>query len=249
MILRRGVFTCIRNKPCSCRFISLSAFKSNDGRKKNLPSRKIFEELTEREYLSDQIIRSGRRPFEIMLEKPIVVKSFFVSNLDDEDIQYPEIVSVNELDNWKKINANISKYFSQHIKNSENGFHPSVYQAFKEFNLFGYNVPKGFGGQELSYTQQMFVSEAEAQNIAAAMILNAHRLVCTAIKEIGTDEQCRELLPKLANGDLIGTLAFEEVNAIDNVEYNTHAEYNDDEEQWCLNGMYLLFFANSNFYN
>lgn len=239
MILRRGLFPFIHRKLCSCRSISVNAFKLNEDRRKNLPSRKLFESLTERKYMEEQLSRSGRRPFEVMVENPIVVKCFFVSNIEDEDIIYPEVVSISEIENWKKTNAKISEYFSKNIKYSGKGFSPTVYKAFKKLNLFNYNVPKAFGGQELSYTHQIFRSEIETQNIDAAMALSSHRLFGNAIIEIGTDEQCNELLPKLATGELIGTLAFKEWNNANKVGLNTQAEYDEEEEQWCLNGMYF----------
>lgn len=245
MIIRRGVFPFIHRKLCSCRSISVSAFKLNEDRRKNLPSRKLFESLTEKKYMDEQLSRSGRRPFEVMVENPIVVKHFFVSNIEDDDIIYPEVVSTSELDDWKKTNAKIAEYFNKQIQYSENGFKPSVYKAFRKMNLFNYNVPKTFGGQQLSYTHQIFRSETETQNLDAAIALSAHRLFCNAITEIGTDQQCDELLPKLATGELIGTLAFKEWNNAFKVDLNTQAEFDDEEEVWCLNGMYFYIISST----
>lgn len=240
MILRRGIFAYIRVKYCSCRSITESSIQLNKDRRKNLPSRKIFDELTERGFIDEQLTRSGRRTFEIMVEKPIVVKSFFISDVDAEDIQYPKVTSTDALEHWKKTNAQISDYFTKNIEYNDTGFSPSVYEKFKVLDLFGYSVPKSFGGQELSHTERIFASETESQDIAAAMALNSHRSVCAIITEIGSNEQCSRFLPKLAKADLIGTIAFEEWNPIDKVDLNTRAEYDDDEDQWCLNGMVFI---------
>lgn len=82
----------------------------------------------------------------------------------------------------------------------------------------------------------MLASEAEAEQITAAMSLNAHRMVCEAINEFGTAEQRAKYLPQLAKGDLVATIAFQEWNQGDVVAEQTTAEYDADKNQWRLNG-------------
>lgn len=227
----------VRVKLCHIRSISKSATQFNEDRRKKLPSRKYFEDLTENVYMQKKMARRSRRAFESMVENPIVVKKFFISDVKDDDIKFPEVMSKNDLD----INVQLSDYFTNHIECTENGFAPSVYETFKNEKLFGINVPMEYGGREFSHTRCTFASEIEAHNINAALALNHHRLVCTAITEFGTGEQCAKYLPKLANGDTIGTTAFKEWNVdVTKVRWNTQAEYDDDNEEWCLNGLFLL---------
>lgn len=241
MLLLKSTVSCVRLKFCHLRSISLSATQLNEDRRRNLPSRKYYEQLTENVYMQNQMSRrNGRRAFEIMAENPIVVKKFFISDVNDDDIKYPDVLSKNGFDHMQNINAQISDCFTNRIEYAETGFASSVYDTFKDKKLFGYNVPKEYGGQGLTHTQCTFASETEAHNIDVALALNHHRLVCTAIMEFGTAEQCTKYLPKLANGDIIGTTAFQEWNDVDRIGLNTQAEYDDDDEEWCLNGLFLI---------
>lgn len=230
MILRRGALLCVRTNYCRCRLISMSPSMTNENRK-NLPSRELFVNLTERRYIDEQLTRSGRKPFEVMLEKPIVVKNFFISEIESEEMKYPEVLSKQQLDEWKVKNSQIAEQLTKSINTNEQ------IASLKQMNLFGYNISNEFGGQNYSYTERALTSEVETQNLAIGLLLNTHRLVCMAISEHGTVKQCKKYLPKLANGDLIGTIAFQESKNLDELELNTKAEYDDDNGQWCLNGI------------
>lgn len=244
MILLRSCYPCIGIRLCSFRSISTSRkHRTNDDLRKKLPSRKYYEELTENVYMHKQIAQSGRRAFENMVEYPIVIKKFFISDVNEEDIKYPDVLSTAEFDRLKQINAQKLDYFSKRVECSANGFPPSVYEAFKKMNLFGYNIPKGYGGEGLTHTQCTFAGEIEAYSIDAAVALHQHRLVCATITDIGTPEQCAKYLPKLANGDIIGSTAFQEWNDVNKIGLNTRAEYDDDDEEWCLNGLWHIFFG------
>lgn len=233
MILRKGVISCVRKNIYSCRSITVSSsLKSNEDRK-NLPSRRLFVDLTERAYLEEKLSRSGRRPFEATVEKPIVVKNFFVAEVDGEVVQYPNIVPEELVDNLQRRKSQLSDFFR---KNAGNLDKSSVYDELKKLNIFGYNVPKKYNGQGFSNTYRTLMSENETQNIAIAKALNAHRLACHLIFEQGTTEQVEKYLSKLATGELIATVAFQEWNQNDRTDMNTQAEYDEDDKEWCLNG-------------
>lgn len=241
MILRKSGLLCVRTNIGQCRSISMSWPKSNGEKssagqilgKGKLPSREYFQQLTEKSFMEEQFIRSGRKPFEVMLEKPIVVKNFFVSEIESEEIKYPEMLSPSDFDKWKKTNEQISK----HLPKPNEFIGNDQLNALKKFNLFGYNVPKEFGGQNCSHTELSVASETENENIAIAIALNGHRLVCETIKQNCTIAQCEKYLPLLASGEFIATTAFQECNSIEQTGFNTRAEYDDDYSEWCLNGM------------
>lgn len=236
MILRKSALSCVRTNICQCRSISVTAFRTKDDRK-NLPSRELFLQLTAKAHIDQQLARSGRKPFEIMVEKPIIVKNFFISEVESEEITFPVLINDETIKNWKQTNKKISKHLAKNItKNGNNQL-----DTLKEYNLFGYNVPKEYGGQEYSQTERSLASESESQNIAIAMALNGHRLVCQAITANGTEDQCAKYLPKLASGELIGTTAFQEWNDSKQTDLNTRAEYDEYDEEWCLNGTFLLY--------
>lgn len=207
--------------------MTMGPFKAKD-----LPSRKLFQQLTEKDHLDERLTRSGRKPFELMQEKPIVVKKFFISEIESEEFKYPELLSHNDLDRWKKTNEKISKCLPKPDETIE----IDQIDALRKLNLWGYNVPKEFGGQNYTHTELSLANETEIQNIGIAIALNAHRLVCEAITINGNNEQLTKYLPKLANGEFIATTAFQEWNSVEQTGLNTRAEYDEENENWCLNG-------------
>lgn len=241
MILRKSALLCVRTNICQCRPISMSLRKFSDEKsvahrmfdKGDLPSRELFQQLTDKSFIEEQLAQSGRKPFEMMLEKPIVVKNFFISEIESEEIKYPEVLAQSDFDMWTQKNEQIA----QNLPKPNETIGIDQMNALKKLNLFGYNVPKEFGGQNLSHTEIRLASETENQNITVALALNAHRLVCETIKNNCTKAQCSKYLPKLASGELIATTAFQEWNSLDQSGFNTRAECDDDNDEWCLNGM------------
>lgn len=184
----------------------------------------------------DDLFGKDRRPIEPLTEEPIIVKKFFVSEVDSEQMLYPEVISKDELDALIKQNQVVSEFFETNIQFDGKGYNNSVHESFKQMRLYGYNVPREFGGHGYIYTQTMMAGEAEGQNVNVAIALNAHRLVCEAINEFGTEDQKRKYLPNLAKGNLIATPAFQEWTREDIVASQTKVEYDINKKQWCLNG-------------
>lgn len=194
------------------------------------------ENVKKPEFSVDELFEKDRQPIERLIEDPIIVKKFFVSEVDDEQMLYPEVISKNELDKIKELNKNVSEYINGDVQFDGKGISQPINDTFKEMGLYGYNVPKEFGGSGHTYTETILASEAEAQNINVAMALNAHRLVCGAINEYGTGKQRSEYLPKLAKGDLVATTAFQEWSRDDIAANRSTAEYDADKKKWRLNG-------------
>lgn len=184
----------------------------------------------------DELFVRNRQPIEQLIEDPIIVKKFFVSEVDNEQMLYPEVISKDELDKIKELNKYVSEYISQNVQFDGKGISQPINDTFKQMGLYGYNIPTEFGGSGHTYTETILASEAEAQNINTAMTLNAHRLVCEAINEYGTDEQRSKYLPQLAKGESIGTTAFQEWSREDIGASRSTAEYDSDKKKWRLNG-------------
>lgn len=184
----------------------------------------------------DELFAKNRRPIEPLIEEPIIVKKFFVSEVDSEQMLYPEVISKDELDSIIKINQDVSEFFATQIDFDDKGVSASIHETFVQSGLYGYNIPKEFGGRQFTYTELTLASEAESEQISAAMALNAHRLVCEAINQFGTDDQRKYYLPKLAKGELVATTAFQEWHRDDIATQRTTAEYDVDKKQWRLNG-------------
>lgn len=184
----------------------------------------------------DDLFKKKRYPIEPLIENPIIVKKLFVSEVSGEQMLYPEVLSKHEFDKLNGLNKYVAEYVDTELKFDGNGISANDHEKFKQMHLYGYNVPKEFAGAGYTYTETILASEPEAQNIAVAMIMNAHRLVCYAINEYGIDEQKSKYLPKLASGELVATTAFQEWNKDDIVTSKTVAQYDVKQKKWRLNG-------------
>lgn len=222
-MLRTHVLRILRSNNRLCRPISTTSIASSNNLNKTRQN-------------IDELFGKDRHAIESLIEDPIIVKKFFVSEFDSEQMLYPEVLSKDELDRAIKINDDVSQFIDTCIQFDDKGISQSTNDIFKASGLYGYNIPKEFGGYEHTYTETMLVSEAEARNINVAMVLNAHRLVCDAINEYGTDKQRNQYLPLLGRGDLIGTTAFQESHRDDIAANQTTAIYDGDKRQWQLNG-------------
>lgn len=224
-MLRTGILRLIRTANiCSSRSISTTLWHStSENVRTPMPN-------------VDDLFTKNRRPIEPLTENPIIVKKFFISEVDSEQMLYPEVISKDELNALIKQNQAVSDFFETNIQFDGKGYSNSVHESFKQMGLYGYNVPIKFGGHGYIYTQTMMAGEAEGQNVNVAIALNAHRLVCEAINEFGTEDQRSKYLPNLANGNLIATPAFQEWTREDIVASQTKAEYDANKQQWRLNG-------------
>ena len=204
--------------------ISTTIWRGNTGNKS-----KTLENI-------DDLFKKKRYPVQPLVDDPIIAKKFFVSEVSAEQMFYPEVLSKHEFDKLNGINKSVSEYVDSEIQFDGNGISEMNHEKFKQMGLYGYNIPKEFGGSGYKYTETILASEPEALNIAVSMIMNAHRLVCYAINKYGVPEQQSKYLPKLASGEMVATTAFQEWNKDDIVINKTVAQYDTNLKKWRLNG-------------
>lgn len=171
-------------------------------------------------------------------EREPLVKNFFVSKVDKELLAFPEILEKEDLDKLKLSLQPVVDFFANRDK--ENPVLPL--DDLKRFGLLNGTVPKEFGGQNQLSTETCLTAEAEGITPSDAIRINAHRLVIDAIAEHGTSEQQKKYLPKLASGEIIGTVCMFEANAKPQASTNTTAELNEHETEWILKGNLFYFF-------
>lgn len=198
----------------------------------------------------DDFFEKKRYPIKPLVEHPIIAKKFFVSEISSEQMLYPEVISKHEFDKLDKINQNVSEYMQTKVQFDGNGIDASSHDEFRRMHLYGYNVPKEFGGAGYTHTETILASEPEAQNTAVAIMMSAHRLVCHAIKEYGIVEQQSKYLSKLASGELVATTAFQEWNKDDIAIGTAVAHYDGNQNGWRLNGRksFIVNAANANLF-
>lgn len=114
----------------------------------------------------------------------------------------------------------------------------AVLDKAKELGLFGLSIPEDYGGVGLSMVGKTAVLEelGKTHNGFTSMI-GAHNGIGTVgIVELGTEEQKRRFLPKMATGEWIGAFALSEPEAGSNAAaIRTRAERKGD--RYILNGV------------
>lgn len=95
------------------------------------------------------------------------------------------------------------------IFDGETGFEPGLWKGMAELGLAGLHLPEEYGGGGLEVLDLAVVAETLGAMAAPGPFLG-HALAGLAIAEGGSDAQKREWLPKLATGDVVGTIALAE---------------------------------------
>jgi len=87
----------------------------------------------------------------------------------------------------------------------------ALVERMAELGLFGMGVPSDFDGLGLDYVTYARIFEELSRGwMSLAGVLGTHGIVCYVVREFGSDEQKRRLLPALAAGTLRGGLALTE---------------------------------------
>src|SRR3984893_4772526 len=93
------------------------------------------------------------------------------------------------------------------------GYDPAVWtQMAQELGLQSLHIPEAHGGQGFTFVELGIVLEEMGRVLLCAPYFSTVVLAADAIMNAGTDEQKGELLPGIASGETISTLAFTEPN-------------------------------------
>jgi alkylation response protein AidB-like acyl-CoA dehydrogenase len=117
-----------------------------------------------------------------------------------------------------------------------------VVRKLGALGYMGSIFPEDLGGAGLGYIDySIIIEELSRVDGSVGIILAAHTSLCSNhIYKMGSDEQRRRYLPKLASGDWIGCWSLTEPEAgSDAAGTRTHAELDDavmDDACWVLNG-------------
>jgi len=91
------------------------------------------------------------------------------------------------------------------------GYDPKVWsQMGNELGLQSLHIPEAYGGQGYSFVELVVVLEEMGRALLCAPYFASVCLAANAILNAGTEEQKQALLPGIASGETIATLAFTE---------------------------------------
>ena len=97
------------------------------------------------------------------------------------------------------------------LMDTTEGYDPKVWaQMGNELGLQSLHIPEAYGGQGYSFVELVVVLEEMGRSLLCAPYFASVCLAANAILNAGTEEQKSALLPGIASGETIATLAFTE---------------------------------------
>jgi len=99
--------------------------------------------------------------------------------------------------------------FVREMMEDTDGYSPKMWQDLVGMGLLGVNIPEADAGSGMGLVELMVVMEQMGRAIFPGALLET-MMVAQAISEGGNEDQKKSYLPKIANGELIGTLAIDE---------------------------------------
>lgn len=97
------------------------------------------------------------------------------------------------------------------LMETEVGYDKAVWKQLSEdLGLPGIHIPETYGGQGFSFIELCIVLEEMGRAVFCAPFFSATALAATAILEAGNEAQKHSLLPAIANGSTLATLAMTE---------------------------------------
>ena len=96
------------------------------------------------------------------------------------------------------------------ILDGDESHHPELWQGIAELGWVGASVPESYGGLGLGHLELCVLAEELGWAIAPVPFSSTVYLFCELLMLAGSAEQKQRLLPRVARGDLIGTLAVSE---------------------------------------
>jgi alkylation response protein AidB-like acyl-CoA dehydrogenase len=99
------------------------------------------------------------------------------------------------------------------LMETSEGYDPKVWsQMGNELGLQSLHIPEAYGGQGYSFVELVVVLEEMGRSLLCAPYFASVCLAANAVLNAGTEEQKQSLLPGIASGETIATLAFTEPN-------------------------------------
>lgn len=123
--------------------------------------REEYENYTNDLFMEDLLKKQGHKPMTALVNDPMIATKMFGGIIDDQQMMYPEVLEKGQFDQLYNLKWNVQDYVQEHITYDANGITRDVHAAFQRFNLYGYNVPKEFGGQGYKCSEISYLSEPE----------------------------------------------------------------------------------------
>jgi alkylation response protein AidB-like acyl-CoA dehydrogenase len=119
---------------------------------------------------------------------------------------------------------------------TERGYDPDVWaQMAEQLGLQSLTIPEEFGGQGYGYVELIVVLEEMGRSLLCAPYFSSVVLAANAVMQSGDDAAKAAILPGIASGETIATVAFTEPNGRWD-ESGIEATAKNDGGTWKING-------------
>jgi len=125
------------------------------------------------------------------------------------------------------------------LEESHKGYSPELWQKMAELGWMGLAIPEEYGGSGGSFLDLIILFEEIGYNIVPGPFLSTVVLGCMPIAAAGSETQKKELLPGIASGELIITMALTEPEAFYSAS-SIKVEANVDKNEYVINGTKLF---------
>ena len=113
--------------------------------------------------------------------------------------------------------------------NNPKGYDPALWSKMAELGFAGIAIPENYGGMGFGYTGLGQVLEETGRNLTASPLISSVVLGASLINIAGNENQKAALLPAIADGNLLVSVANEESNAHKPFEASTSYSKNGDD--------------------
>ncbi|MGE0542878.1 MAG: acyl-CoA dehydrogenase family protein [Dehalococcoidia bacterium] len=132
----------------------------------------------------------------------------------------------------------VPEAYVRQMEEDETGYSPEVWKKTADLGWQGLIIPENYGGAGFGFLDLIVLLEEFGRALVPGPFIPT-MIAATAIIDGGSEEQKQEWLPKIASGDIIGTLALTEPSArfdAEGVELKAEKQGND----YVLNGTKLF---------
>lgn len=106
--------------------------------------------------------------------------------------------------------ATVAHHRELRDSSSERGFSDEVWSEMAQMGWAGIAIPEEFGGLGYGYTGLGLVLEQVGRNLSASPLQSTVLVAATVIAELGSTQQKEQLLPAIASGEKLVSLALQE---------------------------------------
>ena len=122
------------------------------------------------------------------------------------------------------------------LMDTERGYEPRHWEAIAEMGWLAMAIPEEWGGAGFSFLELFVLLEEQGRTLFCSPFLSTVVMAAGVVEEAGDEEQKRRILPAIAGGELIATVAFSEPNGRWDSEGVTASARPRPGGGWTLNG-------------